>query len=270
MTNAARFFSPLFFALVFFISSAMAQPILPVGKAISQDERGNAIYLVQSNGIDMAYKLIGSGEPLVMIPGLGNTMDRWPATIVEALSSKYQLIILDNRGMGLTTSNDTPFSYQLLADDVVGLMNALGVKKTNVLGFSMGSTITQKLLLEYPQRFNKAIIYATSTDGSNVAKALHGKLPDQPTIRRQIEATIPWKSPLDRMPNINNQVMFLVGTSDTTVGIESSKTLASAIPGAWLVQFKNATHHLMDEAPGEFIKVVLNFLNTNATVSVQK
>jgi len=176
--------------------------------------------------------------------------------------------------MGYTTTNDVTFTYKLFADDVIVLLNALKVKKANVLGFSMGSTITQELLLEYPQRFNKAIIYATSTDGSNVVKALKGKTPQgetpaNPTVLRQIEAATHWKTPLDKMPLINNQVMFIVGTSDTTVGVESSKTLSSAIPGAWLVQFKNATHHLMFEAPTEFAKIVLTFLDINETVEAK-
>jgi pimeloyl-ACP methyl ester carboxylesterase len=204
-----------------------------------------------------------------MIMGLGGTMDHWPQGIIETLAEKYQLIILDNRGMGYTTANDVTFTYKLFADDVIGLLNALGVKRANVLGYSMGSTITQELLLEYPQRFNKAVIHATSTDGSNVAAALMGKgkpgdVP--PTVLRQVEATTHWKTPLDKLPGITNQVMFVVGTSDTVVGAESSKTLASSIPGAWLVQFKKATHHLMFEAPAEFARIVLTFLDINETV----
>ncbi len=97
-------------------------------------------------------------------------MDRWPEEVIEALSKKYQLIIPDNRGMGYSTTNDATFTYKLFADDVIGLLDALGVKKANVLGYSMGSGITQKILLEYPQRCNKAIIYATSKDGSTVPK----------------------------------------------------------------------------------------------------
>jgi hypothetical protein len=132
----------------------------------------------------------------------------------------------------------------------------------------MGSVITQELLLEYPQRFNKAIIHATSTDGSSVAKAIEGKTYDDKTVARQIEVTTHWKTPIDKLPLITNQVMLVVGTSDATVGVESSKTIASAIPGAWLVQFKNATHLLIYEAPTEFAKVVLNFLDINETVTV--
>jgi len=273
LKKTTQLFVSLFIVWAITVSSAMAQDIQPSGEAIGMDKQGNAIYQISANGIKIGYKLIGSGDPLVMIDGLGNTMDCWPQEIIEALSKQYQLIILDNRGMGHTTVNDAPFTYKLFADDTIGLLDALKVKKTNVLGFSMGSTITQELLLEYPQRFNKAIIYATSTDGSNVAavlknKAPQGETPIDPTILRQIEATTHWRTPLDRLPLITNQVMLLVGTADPVVGTESSKTIASAIPGAWLIQFKNGTHGVMLEVPTEFAKIVLTFLNMNETVGV--
>ncbi len=259
------------------IAAAATQQIRPVGGKIGEDKQGAAIYQVPANGIKIGYKLVGSGEPLVLIPGLANTMDVWPTEIVDTLAKKYQLIMLDNRGMGHTSTSDVPFTYKLFADDVIGLLDVLGVQKTNVLGFSMGSTITQKLLLEYPQRFTKAIIYATSTDGSLVAGSIESRLHSDPalkqkinpTVLRQIEATTHWKSPLDRMPLITSQVMLLVGTSDAVVGGESSKTLAAAIPGAWLIQFKNGTHGVMRELPSEFSRIVLTFLEMNETVGVK-
>jgi len=252
------------------LNSRTAKIMQPEGKKIGQDKQGTDIYQVHGNGIDIGYKLIGSGEPLVMIMGLGGTMEQWQPGIIAALSKKYQLIILDNRGMGYTTTNDTTFNYQLFADDVISLLDALKVKKTHVLGYSMGSTITQKLLMEYPQRFNKAVIHATSTDGSKVAKALQGHATNvPPTVLRQVEATTHWKTPLEKLPAITNQVMLIVGTADTTVGAESSKTIATAIPGAWLVQFKKGTHHLMYEAPAEFSRIVLQFLEMNETVGVK-
>ena len=265
----------LFMTLAIGIYSVTAQDIQLSGEMIGLDKEGNAIYRINSNGINIGYKLIGSGEPLVLIVGLGNTMDLLPKEVVDKLSKEYQLILLDNRGMGHTTANDVPFTYKLFADDVIGLLDALKVKKTNVLGFSMGSVIAQELLLVYPQRFNKAVIYATSTDGSNVVAALNGKTPSDkssinPIVLRQIEATTRWKTPLDQAARITNQVMFLVGTSDTVVGPESSKVLASAIPGAWLVQFKNGTHQLVVETPAEFAKIVLAFLGINETVGVIK
>ncbi len=272
MKKTAYLLFSLFIVLVIYVSSAMGQGIQPAGKKIALDKQGKVIYQVQVNGIEIGYKLIGSGEPLVMIMGLGGTMDHWPREVIEALSKKYQLIILDNRGMGYTTANDVTFTYKLFADDVIGLLTVLGVKKANVLGYSMGSTITQELLLEYPKHFNKAIIHATSTDGSNVAAAIKGRgVPPSvpPTVLRQIEATTHWKTPIDKLPLIANQVMLIVGTADTVVGAESSKTIASAIPGAWLVQFKKATHSLMFEAPAEFARIALTFLEMSETVGVK-
>jgi pimeloyl-ACP methyl ester carboxylesterase len=272
-----KYFLPLFtlfLLLVLNMPAAGAQPIKPLGEKIGLDRQGTTIYQVPANGVKLGYKLIGSGEPLVMIAGLANTMDVWPIEVIETLAKRFQLIIPDNRGMGHSTANNTTFTYKLFADDVIGLLDALGVEKTNVIGFSMGSTITQQLLLAYPQRFNKAVIYATSTDGSKVADALRGKAPKDPdvmrkinpTILRQIEATTHWKTPLDKMSLVTNQVMFLVGTSDTVVGVEGSKALAAAIPGAWLVQFKNGTHGVMGETPREFARIVLTFLDMNETV----
>ena len=171
----ARPLIPLFVVMIVCVASVTAQVVTPSGKAMGKDKQGNAIHQVQANGIDMGYKLIGKGEPLVMIMGLGGTMERWPREVTDALSTKYQLIIPDNRGMGYSSVNDTTFTPRLLADDIIALLDALGVKKAHVLGYSLGSTITQELLLDYSQRFNKAIIYAPSTDGSKVAKVLEGK-----------------------------------------------------------------------------------------------
>lgn len=265
----------LLLLLVLNMPAAGAQPIKPLGEKIGLDRQGTTIYQVPANGIKIGYKLIGSGEPLVMIAGLANTMDVWPTEVIETLSKRFQLIIPDNRGMGHSTANDATFTYKLFADDIIGLLDALGVEKTHVIGFSMGSTITQQLLLAYPQRFNKAVIYATSTDGGKVADTLRDKAPKDPaamekinpTILRQVEATTHWKTPLDKMSLVTNQVMFLVGTSDTVVGVNGSKTLAAAIPGAWLVQFKNGIHGVMGEIPGEFARIVLTFLDMNETVA---
>ncbi|NEW91631.1 alpha/beta hydrolase [Rhodopseudomonas sp. BR0M22] len=267
MATLTSLFAPGIIALLLTATSALADPIAPAGKAIGQDGGGHTIYQVDANGISIGYKLIGQGAPMVMIMGLGGTAEHWPPQVVEALAKTHQLILMDNRGMGHSTANDTTFSYPLFAADVIGLLDALKVERSDVLGYSMGSTITQELLLEYPTRFNKALIHATSTDGSNVAKALHGRVPADPIVARQVEATTHWKTPLDKLPSIPNQVMLVVGTADDVVGTESSKTLASAIPGAWLVQFKGATHHLMYETPEGFSAAALTFFETNETVT---
>jgi pimeloyl-ACP methyl ester carboxylesterase len=262
-----RILCALALALGVTLGVALAKDVSPVGEKVAVDEKGHSIYQVEANGIKIGYKLIGSGEPLLLLTGLGCTMDRWTPEFIDAASGKYQLIIMDNRGMGYTTDNGLDFNYKLFAKDVISLLDALGVGKTNVLGYSQSSVTTQNLLLEYPDRVGKAVIHATSTDGKAVAAAFKSiPLPDNPTIKKQIQAAMGWQAPLDKMALIMNQVMLLVGTADTIVGTESSKTLAGLIPGAWLVQFKNGTHHLQFEAPAEFSRIVLTFLEMNETV----
>ena len=114
-------------------------------------------------------------------------------------------------------------------------------------------------------------IHATSTDGNAVATSLkHMNLPDNPTIKKQLQAAIAWKTPLEKMSLIKNPVMLLVGTADTVVGTKSSKILASLIPGAWLVQFKGGSHHLQYEAPSAFTQIVLTFLAMDETVPAKQ
>jgi len=266
MNNTKSFFMHFLFIVLFGFSGLFAQNIEAVGKNIATDKQGNNVYQVDVNGITIGYKLIGSGEPLVMIMGLGGTMNEWPKETLDILSQKYQLVLLDNRGMGYSTANDTEFSYKLFANDVLGLMDKLSIEKADVLGFSMGSVITQQLLITEPQRFKKAIIYASSTDGYEVTQHLQGKMPDNFIVKRQYEASIGWKTPMDKLALVKNQVMFIIGTGDSIVGVEPTKAMASAIPGAWMIQFKNGQHTLMIQAPKRFAKTVLLFLEIDESI----
>jgi pimeloyl-ACP methyl ester carboxylesterase len=265
-----RILGALVLALCLAIPAAWAKDVPPMGEKVALDPQGRAVYQVEANGIKIGYKLIGSGEPLLLLTGMGCTMERWSPEFIEAASGKYQLIVVDNRGMGYSTDNGAPFDYELFAKDAVALLDRLGVAKTNVLGYSQSSVTTQNLLLSYPGRIGKAVIHATSIDGKAVSEAFKGaSLPDNPTVAKQLEAAMGWRTPLDKMALVENQVMLLVGTADTIVGAQSSKTLAGLIPGAWLVQFKNGTHHLQFEAPREFARIVLAFLEMDETVALR-
>src|SRR5512138_3202079 len=81
-----RHFIPLLTLLLLLVlnmPAAGAPPISPLGDKIGQDRHGATIYQVPANGIKIGYKLVGSGEPLVMIAGLANTMDVWPTEVIE-------------------------------------------------------------------------------------------------------------------------------------------------------------------------------------------
>ncbi|MFA5268401.1 MAG: alpha/beta hydrolase [Methanoregula sp.] len=115
--------------------------------------------------ITIAYKEIGSGEPLILIMGYSGTMDLWDTRLVNQLAQHYRVIIFDNRGMGNSTSSDREYTIRLFAEDTAGLMDALGIKKAHVMGWSMGTFVAQELTLSYPEKVEKLILYAGTPGG---------------------------------------------------------------------------------------------------------
>ena len=121
---------------------------------------------VKAGDIEVAYRVLGEGEPpLLMIMGYSGTMDVWDPDALEALSEKYEVIIFDNRGMGETTAGTREFTIKQFAEDTAAFMDALGIEKANVLGWSMGTLIAQELVLDYPQKVGKLILYAADPGG---------------------------------------------------------------------------------------------------------
>ena len=127
-------------------------------------EKG-ATRMVAVGDIEVAYQIFGEGDPLLLIMGYSGTMDLWAPEVLKELASKYQLIIFDNRGMGKTTASDKEFTIELFADDTRGLLDALGIERAHVLGWSLGTYIAQELTLRYPDRVEKLILYAGDCGG---------------------------------------------------------------------------------------------------------
>jgi pimeloyl-ACP methyl ester carboxylesterase len=120
--------------------------------------------------IDVAYKQVskGSAKPIILITGLGATMDLWSPLLLEQLSlSNHTVIIFDNRGVGESTAGTKEFSISQFANDTVGLLEALKIDKADVLGWSMGSFIAQELALTNPGKVNSLILYASSCGGKD-------------------------------------------------------------------------------------------------------
>ena len=134
---------------------------------------------VRVGDIDIAYKIFGKGEPLLLIPGFSMTMDMWDPIGLEKLSSNHTIIISDIRGIGKTTagSNKTPPSIQLFANDTAGLIDALGIRKpVDILGLSMGGFIAQELTFLHPDKVNRLKIYSSTCGGKET-------LPPQLSLR---------------------------------------------------------------------------------------
>ncbi len=126
---------------------------------------------VKVNDINMYYEIHGDGFPLVLIMGLGGNADWWKIDPdlwelwILKFSKNFKTIIFDNRGAGRTDKPDIEYSIKMFADDTVGLMDALNIEKSHVLGMSMGGTIAQELVLNYPERVEKLVLGCTHCGG---------------------------------------------------------------------------------------------------------
>lgn len=124
------------------------------------------VKMIEVNGIKIAYYTRGQGAPLFMINGFISTMSLWDPALLEELEKHYQLILFDNRGVGLSTdTTENMTTIPQMADDVAGLIKGLGFSKANVLAWSMGARIGQQLLIRHPELVDKAVICSANPGG---------------------------------------------------------------------------------------------------------
>lgn len=112
------------------------------------------------NGIKICYEIFGKGYPIILIHGFGARKEGFKCQI-PALSKEFKVITFDNRGAGKSERVNDPYTMQTLADDVRGLLDFLEIKKTHVLGTSMGGLIAQQFVLQYPEYVNKLVLVNT-------------------------------------------------------------------------------------------------------------
>jgi pimeloyl-ACP methyl ester carboxylesterase len=124
------------------------------------------IKYAEVNGVKLAYYTRGQGAPLLMINGFLSTMSLWDPALLDELSKENQLVLFDNRGVGLSTdTNENKTTIPQMADDAAGLAKALGLDKVNILAWSMGARIGQQLLIRHPELVGKAVLCAANPGG---------------------------------------------------------------------------------------------------------
>ena len=120
---------------------------------------------VHVGDIEMAYKMFGKGDPILLISPAQADMNYWEPSLLSSLSSNHTVIVFDNRGVGNTTTGIKPFSVQQFANDTAGLLDALKIQKADVLGYSLGSFIAQQLAVTHPDKVNRLVLIATTCGG---------------------------------------------------------------------------------------------------------
>src|ERR1700691_1665258 len=113
------------------------------------------------NGIELYYESHGSGDPLLLIGGLGLAVSEMQP-LIEALAAGQRVIAVDNRGAGRSAKPPGPYAIEQLADDAAALAADLGVSRADVLGISMGGRIAMSLALDHPGFVDRLMLVSTA------------------------------------------------------------------------------------------------------------
>ena len=115
---------------------------------------------VTGNGVALWVEQRGSGEDLVLLCGLGDTHAAW-AHQLESLAGRFRLTAIDNRGVGRSGLPDGPFTVADMAADAAGALDALGIARAHIAGFSMGGAIAQELAIARPDLVRSLVLVGT-------------------------------------------------------------------------------------------------------------
>lgn len=126
---------------------------------------------VKVNGVGIAYEVSGRGEPLVMIQGLGSPRIGW---FFQKLAFRryFRVIMLDNRGVGESDKPAGSYTVRDMADDVLGVMDHLGLDRAHIMGASMGGMIAQEIAINYPDRVDKLVLSCTTSGVNDTASRM--------------------------------------------------------------------------------------------------
>ncbi|HKS43129.1 MAG TPA: alpha/beta fold hydrolase [Blastocatellia bacterium] len=127
----------------------------------------------ESDGVKIYWEEHGSGPPLLLIMGLGYTLDMWNRAL-PALAERYRTIVFDNRGVGRSDVPPGPYSIQAMAADARAVMDAAGIDKGHVFGVSMGGMIAQEFALQYQERVKSLVLGCTACGGPKAVPAAPG------------------------------------------------------------------------------------------------
>jgi pimeloyl-ACP methyl ester carboxylesterase len=187
---------------------------------------------VQVGDIDVYYEVHGDGPPLVFIGGLGVDLTVF-APFTARLAESFRVVTFDNRGAGRTDKPDAPYSIPMMAEDTVGLMDALGIANAHLVGVSMGGRIAIEIAASHPERVDRLALISTAATGTGrlrvsmparllgVAKRLRlirGMSYSQPHYAQQRQAAASTSyDGADRLADITAPTLILHGRHDRSV-----------------------------------------------------
>jgi 3-oxoadipate enol-lactonase len=122
---------------------------------------------VRVGDVRLHYEVAGSGDPLLMVMGMGGSSAGWAPELVATLSRSFRTIIYDNRGTGQSDKPDLPYSLEMFAGDAIAILDDLNISRTHLFGVSMGGMIAQEIALHYGSRLQTLTLGCTTCGGKN-------------------------------------------------------------------------------------------------------
>lgn len=250
------------------------------------------------NGIDTYYEIHGKqGAPwLAFSHSLACSVRMWDAQI-EAFKDRFRILAYDMRGHGESAAPSGPYSLDMLADDVLALMKALGIKRATYIGLSIGGMIGQTLALKQPGLFERMVLadtgHAQNADAiaqwqeririaeskgmaalveSTMERWFTEPFRNSPAAKKiaQLIANTPVAGYVGcgqaimklnttaRLKDIKLPVLAIAGEQDGAAA--GTRYIGENVPGAKLVMIPNAAHIANLEQPGAFNRALEAFL----------
>jgi pimeloyl-ACP methyl ester carboxylesterase len=238
---------------------------------------------VEVGGARIYYATYGQGDPVILLHGgLGNS-DHW-ANQVPALSEKFQVIVIDSRGQGRSSRAKGPISYDVMASDVVAVMDKLEIKRASMVGWSDGGEIALKLGIGYPDRVDKLFVFGSNYDSSG-SKPRNGTPPQTFNAYAQkckidylrmsktpraydslVDYLLPiWRNPMgftkDQLRSIQAPTMVADGDHDEVIVLDQVEEMSKLIPNGQFKVFTDASHFALWQVPSEFNQTLIEFLS---------
>ena len=232
------------------------------------------------NGIKIWYAAFGSGTPVILLHGGLANSNYW-GDLVPVLAPHYRTIVMDSRGHGRSSRDAQPYGYDLMASDVLALMDFLKIDKAAIVGWSDGAIIGLDIAIHHPERLSKLFAFAANSDPSGVkdvnqspvftsfiarARTEYEQLSPTPTeydsflasITRMWETQPNWTG--HDLEGIKVPTWIVDADHDEAIKRENTLFMADHIPGSGLLIEPQVSHFAFLQDPEQFNVDVLHFL----------
>jgi pimeloyl-ACP methyl ester carboxylesterase len=232
------------------------------------------------SGLRIAVRRTGSGDPVLLLNGMSRPMDSW-AVFADALVGRT-VIAFDGPGVGASETPVVPYSMPMLADIAARVLDAVGIEKADVIGYSHGGAVAQQLAIGHPTRVNRLVLLATACGVGAVPghprdvtrtlltpnRATRWPRPDPFGLLWQLLAISTWSS-IPALGCIEAPTLVVCGDHDRAVAPANTRLLAARIRDARLITIQ-AGHDLQKPGPATAVAgLVDQFLDSDTSMTGQ-